>query len=220
MDALRLVAVQAGSEIRLDPPGTIVLSPLPKPASSKMITRSFRVRPDFLSSRTETATNNPFEKVDAHRNALESEQHARKEINKFKSQLESLTDKQGEEVVAAAANFGIEEPKTAALLSTYLADLAELQQLERRFGPLHPTLQNQRQKVESERAQLDEAAESIRTTMENQLSTATAILASMEKVTEETRKEAMEPRQAFEEFGISFPEGTAWRSTLPPHHSQ
>ena len=74
------------------------------------------MRPDFLSSRSETATNDPFEKVNVHRNALELEQQTRKEISEFKSQLESLKDKQGEEFVTAAANFGIQEPKTAAIL--------------------------------------------------------------------------------------------------------
>jgi hypothetical protein len=207
MDALRLVAVQAGSEIRLEPPGTISLSPLPKMASSKLITRSFRVRPDFLSARTHPVTDNPFEKVDVTRNALELEQQTRKEISDFRSQLESLKDKEGEELITAAAAFGIQEPKTAALLSAYLADLAELKQLEQRFGPLHPTLQNHRARLEHEKAQLEVAAVEIRNTLETKLRSASAILASVEKITEDGKKDAA--RHALEEFGVSFPEGTA-----------
>ena len=146
-----------------------------------------------------------------HQNALQLEQQTRKEISEYKARLEAIRGKPVEELVAAAADFGIQEPKTAAIYSEYLADHTKLMRMRKMgLGSKHPDLLAVEAALDAMKRQL-EAAESIRNMLETKLSSATSILAKVEKITEETGQDgaAIEPRQALEEFGIRFPEETA-----------
>jgi polysaccharide biosynthesis transport protein len=136
-----------------------------------------------------------------YQNAMQLELQTKKEISDYRAQLESIKDKQDEELVSSAANLGIQDPKTASVYQTYLNDQTKLTQMEKMgLGPNHPDMLAMKAGIETQRKQLVEGAQNIRNALETKLLSATAILASTQKITAESKQESIDARSDYAKY--------------------
>jgi capsular polysaccharide biosynthesis protein len=140
-------------------------------------------------------------KDNIYQSAMQLELQTKKEISDFKSQLESMEDKKDEELIGAASNHGIVDPKTAAIYSAYLADQTKLKQMEELgVGPNHPDMVALKTGIESQQNQLARDAKNIRNALKTKLLNAQSVLANVEKITEESKQDSIDARSNYAKY--------------------
>ncbi len=134
--------------------------------------------------------------MEAKRMQLQTE----KEISDYKSRLQIVHGKSGEELISAASSMGIVDPKNAVYLQ-YLNDKTQLQSLmDEGRGAKHPDIVAMQSKLTNQRAVLEQMVESIRRNLEDNLKSAEMMLGNIKRLTDDKTEESIKERQKYSEY--------------------
>jgi succinoglycan biosynthesis transport protein ExoP len=148
-----------------------------------------------------SGTEGDMSKDSIYQNAMQMELQTKKDMSDYKSQLASIKDKDDEELIGAAANLNIMDPRSSTIFSAYLADQIKVRQMaEMGAGPNHPDMLALKAGIDSQKKQLTEGAKSIRNALQDKLKNAEAVLANIQTITKESKDASIDARSAYAKY--------------------
>ncbi|MFN0129946.1 MAG: polysaccharide biosynthesis tyrosine autokinase [Verrucomicrobiales bacterium] len=135
----------------------------------------------------------------------------RDDVNNFKGQLDSIKDKEGEELISAAASMGLLDVKVQAVYNQYLMDERTAVQLENSGLDInHPEVIAIRSGMAVQRTQLNSAVEQLKRNLREKIVLAEKQLENIERLTDEKKEDSIMDRgkyalyqQAKDQYGMA-----------------
>jgi len=129
----------------------------------------------------------------------------------FRTQLEALKNKEGEDLVHAAAGMSLLDPKSMGIYTQYLEDQRSAEQLKKSgIGEDHPDVVMLKNRIEAQRTQLNEAIKTVGSSLVDKTATAEKFLENNEKLTAEQKDASIldsakyaEYQQAKDQYGMA-----------------
>jgi len=125
------------------------------------------------------------------RSALQVQHKLEQEKLQLKSQIDSLTKYDSEQLMVYASGLNLPDNKVRELYPQYLEAIRQKDALKSKFRDNHPLVEKTASQAEAIRSQLDESVVNLRSTLQAQLDLATARLKEVQAMKDQTRGEAI-----------------------------